>query len=100
MLFMVIERFRHGTARAVGGRFREHGRMLPEGVSYMASWVDESGGRCFQLMSAPEQAALGPWMARWEDLIEFEVTPVLDSAAFWSRAGSGPEEGSSMGPSS
>ena len=85
MLFMVIERFKHGDARAIGQRFKQSGRMLPEAVIYHASWVDSTGTRCFQLMEAPRLESLSPWLKRWHDLIEFEIVPVLTSADFWAR---------------
>jgi hypothetical protein len=85
MLFMVMERFKDGDAGLVGERFRRDGRMLPEGVTYLASWVEAAGTRCFQLMDAPGREALAPWIARWEDLVDFEVSPVLTSSEFWSR---------------
>ena len=50
MLFMVIENFRNGDAVAVGKRFKQSGRMLPEGAAYQASWIDSRGTRCFQIM--------------------------------------------------
>ena len=56
MLFMVIESFRRGDARPVGERFRRHGRMMPEGLTYHASWVDLSGTRCFQIMNGRTEA--------------------------------------------
>jgi Protein of unknown function (DUF3303) len=84
MLFMVIERFKQGDTRAVGERFRSCGRMLPEGVTYHASWVDPEGGRCFQVMEAPRQEPLDIWAGRWRDLVEFEIVPVQTSAEFWS----------------
>src|SRR5258706_6924017 len=40
MVFMVIEHFRPGQAPEVYRRFRERGRMAPEGLRYVASWVD------------------------------------------------------------
>ena len=85
MLFMVIERFKRG-AGPVEERFRQDGRMLPEDVRYVASWVESDGSRCFQLMEALSRAALNPWMARWADLVDFEVTAVETSSDFWSRA--------------
>ena len=81
---MVIERFKDRDANLIGRRFRQHGRMLPEGVTYHASWVDSGGGRCFQLMEAPDTETLTPWVARREDLIDFEIVPVLISQDFWS----------------
>ena len=85
MLFMVIERFEHGDAQAIGNRFKQSGRMLPEGVAYHSSWVDLTGTRCFQIMEAPQLESLNPWIERWQDLIEFEVVPVLTSADFWAK---------------
>jgi hypothetical protein len=83
MLFMVIERFKGGDAKLVGERFRQSGRMLPDGVTYHASWVDSTGVRCFQLMEAANQEMLAPWVNRWNDLMDFEIIPVLTSAEFW-----------------
>jgi len=85
MLFMVIERFRQGNPRPVGERFKSHGRMLPEGVIYQASWMETTGSRCFQIMEAPDREALGDWARRWDDLVDFEIVPVVTSADFWAR---------------
>ena len=87
MLFMVIERFRNGDARAVGKRFREKGRMMPEGVTYLASWVDAREMRCFQVIEAESAAELRAWLAAWEDLVEFELVPVVTSQEFWAGVG-------------
>ena len=78
MLFMVIERFRDSAA--VYSRFAEKGRLLPEGVTYLDSWVAEDGSRCYQLMECAEEEDLEPWLAAWGDLVDFEVVPVVDSA--------------------
>lgn len=83
MLFMVIESFR--DLRLIGQRFERHGRMLPEGVTYHASWVDSTGSRCFQLMEAPDEESLQVWVGRWQDLVDFEIVRVLPSREFWSR---------------
>jgi Domain of unknown function (DUF3303) len=85
MLFMVIERFRYGDVELVGERFRSQGRMLPEGVVHHTSWLETSGLRCFQLMEAASPEALTPWVSRWEDLVDFEIVPVLPSGEFWAR---------------
>jgi len=82
---MVIERFKQGDPAPVGERFRSNGRMLPEEVVYHASWMDEAGMRCFQIMEAPRQEFLDAWVSRWEDLIEFEIVPVLTSSDFWAK---------------
>ncbi len=85
MLFMVIEHFRNGDPVPVGERFRRNGRMLPEGVTYHASWMDASGARCFQVMEAERPELLDAWVARWSDLVHFEIVPVLTSVDFWAK---------------
>ena len=83
MLFMVIEHFKNGDPKPIGERFQRMGRMLPEGVVYHASWVEPSGARCFQIMEAQDAALLRVWASRWEDLVRFEIVPVLTSQQFW-----------------
>ena len=79
MLFMVIERFKNGDAAPVYRRFREQGRMLPEGLKYVESWTDTDFVRCFQLMECDDPSLLDEWVARWEDLVDFEIIPVMTS---------------------
>jgi hypothetical protein len=86
MLFMVIERFKNGDAKAIGERFARDGRMLRPGVTYHVSWVDAEGARCFQIMEADSVESLVEWVRGWEDLLEFEIVPVVTSAEFWSKA--------------
>jgi hypothetical protein len=85
MLFMVIEHFKQGNPRPIAERFKSKGRMLPEGVRYHASWVDSTGARCFQIMEARHLQLLDAWIACWDDLVDFEVIPVMTSADFWAR---------------
>lgn len=82
---MVIERFVHG-AKPVYERAAETGRMLPEGLAYVDSWIDESLERCFQLMETDDPALFDEWIANWNDIGEFEVVPVVDSAEAARRA--------------
>jgi hypothetical protein len=79
MRYMVVEHFPHGP-RPVYERARERGRMLPDGLVYVDSWVDERLDRCFQLMETDDPTLLEAWIAQWADLAEFEVVPVLGSA--------------------
>jgi hypothetical protein len=81
MLFMVIEHFK--DADAIAQRFQASGRMMPEDVKYHASWIDAARNRCFQVMEAPQQDALLPWVNAWSDLADFEIIPVVTSAEFW-----------------
>ena len=79
MLYMVIETFRDGAKDAVYQRFRERGRMLPEGLEYLESWVDLEGGRCFQLMRTQRPQLFGIWTREWDDLVRFQVVPVVSA---------------------
>jgi hypothetical protein len=79
MLFMVIERFRPGKAPEVYRRFRDRGRMAPDGVRYVSSWVDLEFDRCFQVMESESEAMLREWTRNWEDLVQFEIIPVRTS---------------------
>ncbi len=85
MLFMVIEHFLNSDPKPIGERFQRAGRLLPEGLTYHASWVDANGARCFQIMETSRPELLTEWTARWADLIEFEIVPVLTSADFWAQ---------------
>ena len=80
MLYMVIETFRNGDARPVYRRFREQGRLMPEGLKYVSSWITDDNRRCFQVMECDDRTLLDQWMDRWKDLMEFEVLPVVTSA--------------------
>ena len=85
---MVIERFKSG-ASPVYNRFREKGRMAPQGLTYISSWVDHDLGTCYQLMETADRSLLDLWMANWEDLVDFEVHPVMTSAEAEKRVSSG-----------
>jgi len=78
-LYMVVERFKDKDADAVYRRFRDRGRMAPEGLLYVSSWVDVKLERCYQLMETHDRSLLDEWMANWSDLVEFEVYPVITS---------------------
>ncbi len=79
MLFMVIERFRDGRAVDVYRRFRDRGRMAPEGVRYISSWVDLNFEQCFQVMEADDEAQIHAWTKNWDDLVDFAIVPVRTS---------------------
>jgi Domain of unknown function (DUF3303) len=78
--YLVIETYTQGPG-PVYARFAERGRMLPPGLVYLDSWIDERGlDRCFQLMETEDPALFSQWTANWQDLTEFEVVPVISSA--------------------
>lgn len=79
MLFMVIERFKNQDALAVYRRSRDQGRLLPEGLKYVGSWVEANLDRCFQLMECDDASLFQQWVAHWHDLVEFEIVPVVPS---------------------
>lgn len=80
MLYMVIETFKNRDAVPVYRRFRDRGRLAPEGLSYVSSWVDDTLERCYQLMETDDRALLDRWIANWNDIVDFEVHPVISSA--------------------
>jgi len=79
MLYMVLERFKNRDTKAVYGRFREKGRLAPEGLAYVDSWVETNFDRCFQLMECEDAKLLEEWAGRWRDLVDFEFVPVRRS---------------------
>jgi hypothetical protein len=81
MLFMVIETFRNQDAKAVYRRFRDHGRLAPDGLSVVDSWVAADLDRCFQLMECADATLLQRWVAQWSDLVAFEIVPVVSGKA-------------------
>jgi hypothetical protein len=79
MLFMVIEKFKNNDALAVYRRFRERGRMMPDGLEYVGSWIEANFDRCFQLMECDDPRKFQQWVIQWRDLMDFEIVPVLSS---------------------
>lgn len=80
LLYMVVEHFRNGDPVPVYRRFRERGRLMPDGVNYVSSWVDEKLETCFQLMEADDPAFLNEWISNWNDVADFEIYPVMSSS--------------------
>lgn len=79
MLYMVVEHFKNGDAAPVYRRFRDEGRLAPEGLSYVSSWVDEKLQLCFQLVETDDRSLLDSWIANWSDIVDFEVHAVMTS---------------------
>lgn len=85
--YMVVEHFRNKDAVPVYRRFRDSGRMAPEGLLYVSSWLDEKLERCYQLMETDDRRLLDEWMANWNDLVDFEVHPVITSRVAMEKIG-------------
>ena len=79
-LYMIIEHFKNNDPAPIYRRFRDKGRMAPEGLLYISSWTDESLTRCYQLMETSDRTLIDNWIANWSDLIDFEIHPVISSA--------------------
>jgi Domain of unknown function (DUF3303) len=79
MVFMVIESFLNQDAKSVYRRFRDKGRLTPDGLTFVSSWVQADLGRCFQLMECDDVRLLMQWVLAWRDLIEFEIVAVSPS---------------------
>jgi hypothetical protein len=80
MLYMIVEHYRNGDPLPVYRRFRDQGRLAPTGLHYLSSWVTEELGRCFQVMECEDRSLLDQWISQWQDLVDFEVIPVVTSA--------------------
>ena len=78
MLYMVVERFK--DASAIYRRLREKGRMMPEGLEYVSSWIDVDLKTCWQLMRAEDESLFQSWIDNWKDLVDFEIVQVRTSA--------------------
>ncbi len=80
MKYMIVERYKNGDAKSVYKRFFEKGRMAPDGLIYVESWVDEKMQMCFQIMECQDIVLLNEWMNNWRDLVDFEIVPIISSA--------------------
>jgi hypothetical protein len=76
---MIIEHFKNDDPVPVYRRFRDRGRLAPNGLQYISSWVDEKLERCFQIMETADRNLLDQWITNWSDIVEFEVFPVVSS---------------------
>lgn len=86
---MVIERFKDGQPRPVYERAAAEGRLMPDGLRYVDSWVEANFARCFQLMQCDDLTLLMTWIANWSDLVDFDVVPVVPSSQAATAAGPG-----------
>lgn len=80
MIFLIVEHFRNGDPAPIYARFRAKGRLAPDGLRYVVSWVTEDLTRCYQVMECDDRALLDAWMSAWSDLTDFEVHPVISSS--------------------
>jgi Protein of unknown function (DUF3303) len=78
MLYMVVEHFK--DVPAIYRRLHEKGRMMPEGLEYVSSWIDVDLKTCWQLMRTDDESLFQPWIDTWKDLMDFEIVPVRTSA--------------------
>jgi len=76
---MVVEHFMNQDPSPVYRRFRDQGRLAPEGLQYVSSWVDNKLERCFQVMETDDRSLLDEWISKWSDIVSFEVYPVITS---------------------
>jgi Protein of unknown function (DUF3303) len=56
--YMVIEHFAPAAKEKIYARFHDKGRMLPEGLHYLNSWLEKDGNRYFQLMETNDRGSL------------------------------------------
>jgi hypothetical protein len=79
MLFMVIEHFDQARVKEIYARFHEKGRMIPDGLTYVDSWISADFARCFQVMQCDDVTMLQEWVLAWGDLARFEIVPLAAS---------------------
>jgi hypothetical protein len=77
--YMIVEHFKNQDPLPVYRRFRDFGRLAPDGLEYVTSWVDERLERCFQVMETDDRKKIDEWLSHWSDIVEFEVYPVISS---------------------
>ena len=80
MLYMVVEHFKPGAAPEIYRRFEQQGRMMPEGLDYVASWINQDLTICWQVMETDNVALFAQWTENWKDLMDFEIVPVRVSS--------------------
>ncbi len=80
MQYMIIEKFHSGKIKTLYQRFADEGRLMPDGITYINSWINESVTTCYQVMETNNPALLNEWINNWKDLADFEVVPVINSA--------------------
>jgi uncharacterized protein DUF3303 len=76
---MIVEHFKNNDAVPVYRRFRDRGRLAPEGLKYVSSWIDTNSAKCFQLMETDDENLLKEWISNWSDIVDFEYFPVITS---------------------
>lgn len=79
MFYMVVERFKNRDPAPIYRRLRESGRMMPDGLRYVSSWIETSWDRCFQVMECDDPRLFDQWTAQWADLMDFDIVPVVTS---------------------
>jgi hypothetical protein len=89
MLYMVIEHFNEGAGPEIYRRFREQGRMMPDGLEYVSSWISQDLKTCWQLMQTDNREKFDQWTRNWDDLMRFEIVPVHTSSEVRDRMESG-----------
>ena len=91
MQYMVIESFKPGKTDEVYARFNEKGRMLPDGLYYIDSWLTSDRSKCYQLMSTDNLSLFDAWIAEWEDLTDIEIVELIESPTKAAQQGSAPD---------
>lgn len=79
MRYLIIEHFRKETVKELYQRFDQQGRLMPAGVHYIDSWINEDVSKCYQLMESDSLNGLQKWIANWDDLADFEIVPIISS---------------------
>jgi hypothetical protein len=79
VLYMIVEHFKNDDPIPVYRRFRDQGRLAPDGLQYVSSWVDDKLENCFQIMETSNRNLLDQWIEHWSDIVEFDIFPIISS---------------------
>ncbi|MFI5149187.1 MAG: DUF3303 domain-containing protein [Bacteroidia bacterium] len=74
--YMITERYKPGCYDKIYERYNTHGRFLPEGLTYLNSWVNKEQNICYQLMESKSEALFQEWIKHWNDLVDFEIVGI------------------------
>jgi len=71
--YMVVEKFKPNCFEENNSLWNKKGRMFPEGLYYLNSWVNKEQNICFQLMETNDPKLFETWIENWKEFTDFDV---------------------------
>jgi hypothetical protein len=78
MKCMISWKIAPGHHKAAAGVFLKSGAPTPEGLNLIGRWHGPGSVCGWALVEGEDPKALAQHIAEWADLIEFQITPVLE----------------------